>query len=254
MLKFFRKKREGTIMKTTSDNNESGSNKSRSSTARYLLYATGEIFLVVIGILIALQINNWNENRKDRIVEKELLQNILESLETNIEKQTSYIEANQYCDLASNIIINVFDEKLANHDSLSKYFGWALSIEEPSSLVSSVGYESLKKEGIEMIRNKELKKEIITLFEETIQVSVLRLDRMMSYHTELVKLRQQYFLRMENFNFTPFDFEKLVQDKYFYSWLKTVKDTRAWVTNSVENSLLETKRVLQLVKDELKKT
>ena len=31
--------------------------------AKYLRYAIGEIFLVVIGILIALQINNWNENR-----------------------------------------------------------------------------------------------------------------------------------------------------------------------------------------------
>tara|TARA_Y100000385_G_C13099534_1_gene643585 strand:- start:2936 stop:3121 length:186 start_codon:yes stop_codon:yes gene_type:complete len=36
------------------------------SSRKYLLYAIGEIALVVIGILIALQINNWNESRKDR--------------------------------------------------------------------------------------------------------------------------------------------------------------------------------------------
>ena len=35
------------------------------ATSKYLLYAIGEIALVVIGILIALQINNWNEWRKD---------------------------------------------------------------------------------------------------------------------------------------------------------------------------------------------
>lgn len=34
---------------------------------RYLIYASGEIILVVIGILIALQINNWNENRKGKL-------------------------------------------------------------------------------------------------------------------------------------------------------------------------------------------
>jgi len=34
---------------------------------KYLRYAIGEIVLVVIGILIALQINNWNERRKDKI-------------------------------------------------------------------------------------------------------------------------------------------------------------------------------------------
>lgn len=45
-------------------------------TSKYLKYAIGEIVLVVIGILIALQINNWNESRKDRITEQKIL-NIL---------------------------------------------------------------------------------------------------------------------------------------------------------------------------------
>ena len=57
MLTFFRRIRKGLL----------GSGQAR----KYLLYAIGEIALVVIGILIALQINNWNEWRKDRIIEKE---------------------------------------------------------------------------------------------------------------------------------------------------------------------------------------
>jgi hypothetical protein len=36
---------------------------------KYLLYAIGEVLLVMIGILLALQVNNWNERRKDRITE-----------------------------------------------------------------------------------------------------------------------------------------------------------------------------------------
>ena len=39
----------------------------KNKTGKYLKYAIGEIVLVVIGILIALQINNWNENRKSKI-------------------------------------------------------------------------------------------------------------------------------------------------------------------------------------------
>ena len=55
MLTFFRRIRKGLL--------EAG------ATTKYLIYALGEIALVVIGILIALQINNWNEDEKARIRE-----------------------------------------------------------------------------------------------------------------------------------------------------------------------------------------
>ena len=49
--------------------------------SKYLFYALGEIVLVVIGILIALQINNWNENRKAGIQEVNFLSDLLGDLE-----------------------------------------------------------------------------------------------------------------------------------------------------------------------------
>jgi hypothetical protein len=42
----------------------------QNNTRKYLQYALGEVILVMIGILLALQVNNWNENRKDRIKEQ----------------------------------------------------------------------------------------------------------------------------------------------------------------------------------------
>ncbi|MGA8854790.1 MAG: DUF6090 family protein [Christiangramia sp.] len=47
---------------------------------KYLIYALGEIVLVVIGILIALQINNWNESRKIRVREISQLKSIQEDI------------------------------------------------------------------------------------------------------------------------------------------------------------------------------
>lgn len=55
-----------------------------SRATRYFAYALGEIVLVVIGILIALQINNWNENRKDRIKEQKVLLELKTLFEENI--------------------------------------------------------------------------------------------------------------------------------------------------------------------------
>lgn len=63
MIKFFRKIRQRLL----SENPPAGR---AGKFSKYLLYAVGEIILVVIGILIALQINNWNENQK--IIQKEI--------------------------------------------------------------------------------------------------------------------------------------------------------------------------------------
>lgn len=53
----------------------------KNKTGKYLKYAVGEIILVVIGILIALQINNWNEKRKENALEKELINLLISDLE-----------------------------------------------------------------------------------------------------------------------------------------------------------------------------
>jgi len=54
--------------------------------SKYLLYAIGEILLVVIGILIALQVNNWNEERKERRVEIKFFRNLKNDLHADIER------------------------------------------------------------------------------------------------------------------------------------------------------------------------
>jgi tetratricopeptide (TPR) repeat protein len=69
MIKFFRRIRQNLLT-------ENKFNK-------YLIYAIGEIILVVIGILIALQINNWNENKKSIAQERIILSSLLEDFETN---------------------------------------------------------------------------------------------------------------------------------------------------------------------------
>ena len=69
MIKFFRKIRQ----KLLSENKFS----------KYLIYAIGEIVLVVIGILIALQINNWNNQQRDNQSEIKYLNQIKNSLRDN---------------------------------------------------------------------------------------------------------------------------------------------------------------------------
>ena len=70
MIKFFRKIRQNLL--------------SEGKTGKYFKYAIGEIILVVLGILIALQLNTWNQNRLDRIQEQQILVQLLNEYENNL--------------------------------------------------------------------------------------------------------------------------------------------------------------------------
>ena len=59
---------------------------STGKTAKYLKYAVGEIILVVIGILIALQINNWSSFQKEREIEQSVLKNLRDEFEENLQQ------------------------------------------------------------------------------------------------------------------------------------------------------------------------
>lgn len=76
--------------------------------SKYLLYAIGEIVLVVIGILIALSINNWNENRKEEIILKSNLSTILKILENDKAQLLTLIQSRKESKKQSTSIINSY--------------------------------------------------------------------------------------------------------------------------------------------------
>jgi len=81
MIKFFRKIRQ----KLLSENKFS----------KYLVYAVGEIVLVVIGILIALSINNWNESKKEQNILNASLNSLKLNLQEDIENLNKQINYNK---------------------------------------------------------------------------------------------------------------------------------------------------------------
>ncbi|WP_445385784.1 DUF6090 family protein [Robiginitalea sp. IMCC44478] len=109
MIKFFRKIRENLI--------------SENQFNKYLLYAIGEIILVVIGILIALQINNWNEQKRERRIEQEYLISLKSEFNTNLEKVNISIAKAKDILNGVNGLIALFDKDVSNgisSDSVDK--------------------------------------------------------------------------------------------------------------------------------------
>ena len=103
MIKFFRKIRYDLMEKN--------------KTGKYLKYAIGEIVLVVIGILIALQINNWNEQRKTRINEKELYSRIIMDLQLDEKRINDFLK---YYKDEQSMHYNIYQDSkgLRDNDSL----------------------------------------------------------------------------------------------------------------------------------------
>ena len=151
MLTFLRKIRKSLI--------DSGSAR------KYVLYAIGEIALVVIGILIALQINNWNEYRKERDWEKTIMQDLRENLEINTEILNKSIQLIDDRNKSNQIVLNLFLKPIPYEDSLDTHFKIATLPATIGNVLSTTGYEAFKNAGFEIIRDEKVKKEIITLFE-----------------------------------------------------------------------------------------
>ncbi len=121
----------------------------------YAAYAIGEIVLVVVGILIALQLNNLNENRKNRAFEKEILQQIRENLDQDRASLKSISKSFERAVSASEKLVNR-DLRLSNPDSVPFWLGDVVKFERFRPITNS--YETLKSRGLDNLRDKSLRK------------------------------------------------------------------------------------------------
>lgn len=131
---------------------------------KYVRYAIGEIILVVIGILIALQINNWNEHNKLEAEEIEMLNDFKTSLETDLININRNIIRGNIAKSSMEIILNHLEGDLGYSDSLKLHFS-NITDTWTSELNASV-FESLKSEGLTLISNKELRHDSVILYDD----------------------------------------------------------------------------------------
>jgi len=138
MIKFFRKIRRQLL--------------SQNQFSKYLLYAIGEIILVVIGILIALQVNNWNQLRNDKKFEITMLQEIKSSLESDLD----------YSEMINRRIGTKEEgiQELLKMTASNQKYSDSILLEVYNTMNTAVsfninkgGYEAIKSVGIDKISN-----------------------------------------------------------------------------------------------------
>lgn len=144
MIKFFQKNRQNSIKEN--------------KTINYFKYAIGEIVLVVIGILIALGINNWNERRNNKEEETTSIKRILSDLKT--EKFMLESSKKQFKKNRKFLIDIVYNERSDGLDSIGFYFSPFIHIKSNSE------YISLKSSGkLNLISNEKLRYNLVNFYE-----------------------------------------------------------------------------------------
>jgi hypothetical protein len=229
MINFFRK-----IRKKLADDNKP---------LKYMRYAIGEIFLVVIGILIALSINNWNENRKNRIEEAKMLYSFREVLQNDLSSIEFSMSFTQSVQESITFVQSSLEDQLQYHDSLSYHF-WNTTAIWPLPITESI-FETLKSKGTDMITNEKLRNELITFYDTDNRsfqrAQILYFDFLdhaskniynsrfdgfwTSNYDEISKQgewNEQYITEHMVGRMTPLDFHELKSDTEFKYFLKTL--------------------------------
>lgn len=149
MIKFFRKIRQRLI--------------TENKFSKYLVYAIGEIVLVVIGILIALSINTWNQNRSNAKLEQELLNNLLSDVDIDIYNLEKLDSITSLAALSKRRLMSFINGEEISRDSV---FYYTSLINPPDNFIpTTITYDEMKNsDGFKVIRSSMLRRKIAKLY------------------------------------------------------------------------------------------
>lgn len=238
MIKFFRKIKQKLL--------------SESKFNKYLLYSIGEIILVVIGILIALQVNNLNEQRKANIFEIEVLKEIKANLNIDLQEIRDDIalmdDINKACLGVQNHLLQ-FDNPT---DSFSVISAVLRVIPHFSPMIS--GYSALQFKGVGLVKNDSLSNSIQyqydmlypyykTYEDERSRFHALHSEpQLIEYFSMNYDTNQQIGYRGLFFEISKEDYQRLRKDSKFPKLLKAIafENTATLLrAKRVENGILD---------------
>ena len=229
--------------------------------SKYLIYAIGEIFLVVIGILIALSINNRNDIIKEKWIEKGLLIQLKDDLKTGdlSDIQTNF-RIHTQLGQSLNTIIQWLESDSPMNDSLGNHFSIINRVSR--FLQTTSAYKTLEVEGIRFIKNDTLRNNLINYYERTT-------NHYLQLESEYHDLRWHMFKTLNSKHFkasieldvtkdwdgttmTPNNAQKLKVDEEYLFFLKTMKyKNETFLIGFIKNHELTILSLLDQIEREL---
>lgn len=214
---------------------------------KYLLYALGEILLVMLGILLALQVNNWNEERKSDSFELNLLRELKKTIIADYNLMEMSLAGNRRTISSCEIILRHFDQNLPYHDSLSLHF--ATTIVWWSIFIRRNAFETAKEHGLDFIKDDSTRAILTSLYEQ-IQAFSQEIDEReaLYYYNTVTPIIIELFESIDKLSFMqeggniPRDYSALRKNDTYRAILKTSIGSRRNINEWIEI-------VLELMKD-----
>ncbi len=132
--------------------------------SKYLIYAIGEIALVMIGILLALQVNNWNENRKTQIEERDILQRLQLDLRDDLKNLQFSIDFKKDIAESYGLCLEILSEEtIATKEEFMTHFSSILEIQQTN--LNMTTFKNLQTTGqIRLIKSNEIADNIVSYY------------------------------------------------------------------------------------------
>jgi len=224
----------------------------QNKTGKYFKYAIGEIILVVIGILIALSINNWNETRKEGNEELKILSEIQSDLKQSLTEVKNVLYDNE-TDLSRYMyLLNHVEQKLPYSVALDTAFcripSWA------SPYLTYTAYESLKSRGSKLVRNDSLRLQITNMFENQMTYLINDWDRSEWRDSEAIV--RPYFAKhfaenLDEVTAKPNNYDELIEDPEFTNLLRQIIVMRKWGNESCRSIIDSIDTLIGSIENEL---
>lgn len=238
MIQFFRKIRQKLL--------------SENKISKYIIYAIGEIVLVVIGILIALQINNWNETSIRADQEKKMLRELL----TNLRKDSldNALNSQWYVRVqkSAKIINKTLEQKIPWHDSLANHYGNMYT--HGISTYNTSAYDNLKSIGFNLINNDSIRIALTNLYGISYKLVEKTEDQMSkdNFNTMIAPVLTTR-LKMERwFHAVPYDYESLTKDLEFQETVRFRGITMGYVGSNTRDANKRVINLIRMIEKELK--
>ena len=248
MIKFFRHIRQSLIMEN--------------KTGKYLKYAIGEIVLVVIGILIAIQLNEWRNDTNNEKQRQIVLKSLEKEFKSNISQLDTVLFHQMKIKSAYPRVMELIKGDTTNVDDLKyhepyKNLGWTWTFDPINGALRS----AISSGEIHLIKNDKLI-ELLFSWEDIVRDSEEEAIRLRKYQQTSSKFRQKHIrewdvwtqdiLQLKSSNY-PSDYKGLFKDVLFEDYAST---SFIWALEYIDElNIIRTNNleILKLIEQELKK-